>query len=246
MSTPQTRILHLHIEKCGGTSLRIALERAMGPGKTSFPKHHEREIAGIKAEEWDLISGHFGWQVLQPLGGRVITVLRDPVDRFISNYFYWRDMYRTGKDRSHRASLTELYSLDDFATIKDEQSMVASLFNRMTWQIAFSGVPPYRHAQRALGITDPQLLAVAVANLGACHVVGLQERMDDFAAACQRTLGLPVTIERANVTTGRPARVEISAATRRRILEWVYLDMELYQAACALVAARTRQLEPAT
>jgi hypothetical protein len=238
MSTPQTRILHLHIEKCGGTAVRLAIERALGPAARSFPEHHERELKGVKAENWDLVSGHFGWQLLQPLGGRIVTMLRDPVDRFVSSYFYWRDMYRSGQDTSHRAALADLYSLDDFATIKDDHSLVTQLFNRMTWQVAFSGLPKQRQAQRAYGITDAQLLAIAVANLGACDVVGLQERMEDFAAWFERRLGLKLAIERTNVTSGRPPRVQLSAATRHRIHEWVYLDMELYQAACALVAAR--------
>jgi len=238
MSTAHTRILHLHIEKCGGTALRQAIEHALGPRARVFPEHHERELKGIKPDNWDLISGHFGWQVLQPLGGRIVTVLRDPVERFVSSYFYWRDMYRRGEDQSHRSSLADLYSLDDFATIKDDHSLVTQLFNRMTWQVAFSGLPVHRQAQRAHGITDAQLLGIAVANLKACEVVGLQGRMDDFASQFERRLGLKLVIERTNVTSGRAGAPEISAATRRRIHEWVYLDMELYQAACALVAGR--------
>jgi hypothetical protein len=240
MSTPQTRILHLHIEKCGGTALRLAIGQALGAAARMFPKHHERELKGVRPEDWDLISGHFGWQVLQPLGGRIVTVLRDPVDRFISSYFYWRDMYRSGDDQSHRSALADLYSLDDFVTIKDDHSLVTQLFNRMTWQVAFSGLPLQRQAQRAHGITDAQLLGIAVANLRACTVVGLQDQMDDFATEFERRLGLKLAIERTNVTAGRAGTAEISAATRRRIQEWVYLDMELYQAACALVAARPR------
>ncbi|MEJ0045391.1 MAG: sulfotransferase family 2 domain-containing protein [Rhodospirillales bacterium] len=238
MSTAATRILHLHVEKCGGTALRVAMEQAIGPGARVFPKHHERDLKAIRPEQWDLISGHFGWQLLRPLGGRIVTMLRDPVDRFISSYFYWRDMYRAGHDTSHRSALADLYSLDDFVTIKDDHSLITQLFNRMTWQVAFSGLPIQRQAQRALGMTDAQLLAVAVANLEACDVVGLQERMGEFAGQFERRLGLKLAIERTNVTAGRPARLEISGATRRRIHEWVYLDMELYQAAAALVAAR--------
>jgi hypothetical protein len=239
MSTPQTRILHLHIEKCGGTALRLAMQRAMGPPARMFPKHHERELKDIKPENWDLISGHFGWQVLHPLGGRIVTMLRDPVDRFISSYSYLAEMYRAGQETSHRAALTTLYSLDDFTTLKDEQSLIYGLFNRMTWQVAFGGLAVQRQPQRARGITDSELLSVAIANLRACHVVGVQDRMADFTTQFQHRMGLQLHIERANITTGRPSLTEISAATRRRIMEWVYLDMELYQAAYAMVAART-------
>jgi hypothetical protein len=245
ISTPQTRILHLHIEKCGGTALRTAIARAIGPATRLFPKQYERDMEAIEADQWDLISGHCGWQVLQPYGGHLVTVLRDPVDRFVSSYFFWRDMYRSGKDRSHRAVLTDVYPLDEFVKIKDEQSLIQGLLNAMTWQLAYSPVLPKRQAQRARGITEAELIATAIAHLGECAVVGLQEHMGDFASHFEQRLGLKLDIERVNVTEGRPGGLELSAATRRRILEWVYLDMELYQAACALVAARTRQLEPA-
>jgi hypothetical protein len=204
-----------------------------------FPKHYERDMIGLDPGDWDLISGHCSWPVLRPFGGRIVTLLRDPVDRFISSYFYLGDMYRSAKDTSHRAALAHLYSLDDFVMLKDEQALMHGLFNHMTWQFAFGAALPDRKAQHARGLTDSGLLAVAVANLGACDVVGLQDRMADFEAHFQHRLGLPLAVRHENVTAGRPDNFEISAATRRRILEWVYLDMELYQAGCALVAART-------
>jgi len=46
-----------------------------------------------------------------------------------------------------------------------------------------------------------------------------------------------VSVERLNVTDERIAVDELSFETRRRIAEWVYLDVELYQHARALVAA---------
>ncbi len=238
-SSAATRILHLHVEKCGGTSLRLAIARALGEGARVFPQHYEREMIGLEPTGWDLISGHCGWQVLQPFGGRIVTLLRDPVDRFISSYFYWGGMFRAGKDSSNRARIAHLYTLDDFATLKDEQSLSQGLFNNMTWQLAYSAILPNRMAQRDHGITDSGLLATAIANLGTCDVVGVQDRMETFAAHFQHRLGLPLNLRRENVTAGRPEQFEISAATRRRILEWVYLDMELYQAGCAIVAART-------
>jgi hypothetical protein len=155
-------------------------------------------------------------------------------------------MYRSGKDTTHRAAIASIYTLDEFATIKDEQSLLQGLYNTMTWQLAHSALLRNRIPQRASGVTDADLLARAIANLHSCAVVGLQDRMDDFAAAFQASLGLPLAINHDNVTAGRPPRLELSAATRRRILEWVYLDMELYQAACVLVAARAHARSQAT
>lgn len=237
MSTAATRILHLHLEKAGGTALRFALLEALGPGAKRFPHHHENRLPGIVPDEWDLISGHFAFRALAPLGGRLVTVLRDPVDRFISVYYYWRYLHEQGIEVSRKTTLAIRYALDDFVTIRDDVAIVEQFFNRMTWQLAEGAALSARQGPRAEGQTDSALLARATANLQACDVVGVQERMDAFAAAFSRRLALPLRIERLNVTAGRPTNVELSALTRRRILDWTYLDMELYQAACAIAAA---------
>jgi hypothetical protein len=238
MSSPETRILHLHIEKTGGTALRFGLERALGPGARIFHRLHEAKLEGIEPDQWDLITGHFGYARLAPLGGRVVVLLRDPVDRMMSAYYYWREMQATGAFTSRQTVLATQYSFDDFVTIRDEVSLVDQFFNHMTWQLADTYRLALRHDLRARGVTDAELLALAVEHLRECVVVGVQERMEAFTAQFERRIGLPLSVDRLNVTTRRPAMSELSARTRARVVEWVYLDVELYQAACALAAAR--------
>lgn len=237
MSTAETRILHLHIEKTGGTALRVALQRSLGPGAKRFPSHHESKLPDIVPAEWDLVSGHFGYTRLAPLGGRIVVLLRDPVDRFMSVYYYWREIHFKGLNITRQTKLASEYSLDDFVLVKDEVSLLEQFFNRMTWQLADTFTLNARHQLRSQGIRDADLLARAIENLKACAVVGVQERMDAFADAYERRIGRPLTIDRLNVTRERPPVAELSPATRRRIMDWVYLDAELYQAACALAAS---------
>jgi hypothetical protein len=237
MSTAETRILHVHIEKTGGTALRMALQRALGPGARRFPQHHESKLAGIVPDDWDLLSGHFGYGRLAPLGGRVVVLLRDPVDRFMSVYYYWREVHARGTNTTRQTALATQYGLDDFIAVKDEVSLLEQFFNRMTWQLADTFSLNGRQKLRNDGMTDSALLALAVQNLRACHVVGVQERMDAFAGQFERRIGRTLVIDKLNVTQQRAKLADLPAQTRRRIMEWIYLDVELYQAACALAAA---------
>jgi hypothetical protein len=234
MSTAETRILHLHIEKTGGTALRMALARSLGHASKRFPYHHENQLAGIVPDDWDLISGHFGYGKLAPLGGRIVVLLRDPVDRFMSVYYYWRQMHARGVNTTRQTELASIYSLDDFVALWDEAPLLEQFFNRMTWQLADTFTMPGRKPLRSQGITDQALLQLALENLRQCHVVGVQERMDDFAVSLKQRLGCVLKIERLNVTEQRARPEELLPTTRRRILEWVYLDLELYRAACRL------------
>jgi hypothetical protein len=237
MSTAETRILHIHIEKTGGTALRMALQRALGPGAKRFPQHHESKLADIVPDEWDLISGHFGYGRLAPLGGRLVVLLRDPVDRFMSVYYYWREVHARGINPTRQTRLATEYSLIDFIAVKDEVSLLEQFFNRMTWQLADTFSLNGRQRLRSEGTSDRTLLALAIQNLRACDVVGVQERMDAFAGQFERRIGRKLVIEKLNVTQDREPLAALPAETRRRIMDWIYLDVELYQAACALAAA---------
>lgn len=238
MSTAETRLLHLHIEKTGGTALRIAMRQALGPDAKAFPEHHESKLDGMNPDDWDLISGHFGYARLKPLGGRIVVLLRDPVDRIMSVYYYWRDMNRRGITDSRQSAIAARFSLDDFVAIRDDPSLVEQFCNRMTWMLADTYSLRNRGIRRAEGLSDAELLARALANLRACAVVGVQDRMDAFADQFTARTGLPLVLERLNATQERPRLAELSPRTRQRMMEWVPLDVELYQAACALAASR--------
>lgn len=238
MSTPATRILHVHIPKTAGTALRFALEAAIGPGCRRFPFHHELKLEECNADEWDLISGHFGYGRLAPLGGRTVALLRHPVDRFVSAYFYWREMRSKKLSDGRQTVFATKFTIDQFVLMRDEVSLIEQFYNAMTWQMADTFRLNQRFAVREAGTTDEELLARAVRNLQACDVIGVQAHMDAFTAQFERRIGLPLKMERLNVTETRISVEELAPRTRDRIIDWMYLDMELYQAACALAARR--------
>ena len=117
----------LHVPKCGGTSIQVALEEAYGlrPGiridlrgnihhtaffrlnphaskeaadRLGMPLHALREhvlLYQMSCSGWKLISGHFQFSDAAYEGYHTkytfITLIRDPVARWYSHYFYDRD-----------------------------------------------------------------------------------------------------------------------------------------------------------
>jgi hypothetical protein len=233
MSTAETRILHLHIPKTAGTAIRVAF----GLPKHNlhvFPHYSEHLYKDAIADDYDVFSGHYGYDTAARLGGRIITVIRNPFDRFVSTYFFWRDLYERGIERSRHAELAARFPLEEFAQIVDDAAMLAEFHNRATWQIAGNTNLGYRTEQRSRGLTDEDVFALACRNLSGFALVGLQERMRDFKVGLERLFGIFIVIRQVNVTKERLALADIPLSTRRHIYRWIAVDMALYEQALAV------------
>jgi hypothetical protein len=53
--------------------------------------------------------------------------------------------------------------------------------------------------------------------------------MGDFSAKLQRIFGVGLQINRINVTENKAEKSDLKVQTLRRIQDWVYMDLELYQ-----------------
>ncbi len=109
MSKPsrQGPIIFPHIPKCGGSSVLKILENT---GKSLFldydapPSHREwtmlgcerrnREFARLDFSVFDFIYGHFPLERYRRgnKGRQIILLLRHPIERMISQYYFWKDM----------------------------------------------------------------------------------------------------------------------------------------------------------
>lgn len=126
---PKSPLISIHIPKCGGSSFRKVME-------TWFPgtlySHYYDEVNNCLPEKVDLyldiqkepffkpnicIYGHFnkyrGFGINQyyPQVQQFITILRDPKEIIISNYYYNRQsfFYRNGKKIDNSLSLNETF-----------------------------------------------------------------------------------------------------------------------------------------
>ncbi len=230
------RIVHLHIPKTAGTAFRLSVQKAADGKLRIFPHYEERQFVGIDPSRFDFFSGHFGYETAAKLGGEIITVLRNPIDRFISVYYFWRQLYEKGIERNHKTILAHKFSLSEFVMIRDEPFVIEALYNTMTWQIAHGTSLARRRKLRELGKTDADVFELALRNLATFSLVGVQERLEVFEAAMVRQFSIPLTIRKVNVTEARPGVEDIGAATISAIHDWSFLDLGLYDHALKLVS----------
>jgi hypothetical protein len=150
------------------------------------------------------------------------TLLREPVERALSHYYFAREQRRAPEDPrlpEHLAAHVE-----------------ANLQTRLLAGPQDQDEP----------LSPEELLARAQANLRACAVVGLTERFDETMLLLKRTHGWRMPFyERQNVSHSRPPREAIPAPVLRQIETNNQLDVALYELAQELFAAQVWQYGPA-
>jgi hypothetical protein len=219
-------IFHIHIARTAGSSLRGALA---GTGKSFLSVGPDFDFASHKRAGAAIFSGHISFRSASNLGGDLITVLRDPVDRFISCYHYLAKLYDTGVEISDRSFMASRYKIDDFVNLLDTPNLVADLFNCMVWQVAYD----HRLAQRqqyrlACNPTDDELFEAAKENLKGFAVVGFQSNFRGFIENIEERFGMKMTFRPENANANSLKKADISAKTLNKIQDWVYLDVELF------------------
>lgn len=220
-----TTLIFLHVPKAAGMTLHSIIDRQY-PKESIFnigqpvrehidkfkklPEHKRAKIRCMKGHMW------FGLHRYLPQPSMYITMLRNPVDRLVSHYFYvlrspTHPLYKTVK--SSKMNLREYVS----------SGMSPELNNGQVRLISGTSVQDDRAS------TDD--LEAAKRNLSEYFVaVGLVERFDESLILFKKLLGWRnIYYMKQNVTHGRPSKREISPQTLRTIENHNSLDMELYK-----------------
>lgn len=220
ITTQEESLIFLHIPKTGGTTLNTIINR-------HFPQNaiwniNKRNIGELKrlSEEERLaircLEGHlvFGIHELLPQACTYITLLRNPVDRIISHYYFARR-----NPNNYLYDEATSMSLKDYARHEE-------LSNGQTRRISgFIGI------DSATSPGNPsKMLETAKRNLEVhFKVVGISERFNEVLVLLKRFLGWRnVFYVKVNIAKDRPSVTDIPQDTLRVIETYNELDMELY------------------
>lgn len=220
------KFTHLHIPKTAGTSLRESIVMA-------HPELNVRQVTDPAPERMpedvDIVSGHISYGDAMRYGDQVVTVLRHPVDRFVSIYFFWRQLYANGVEMTRKTTLAHSLPLVEFARAFDEPELVSELYNRMSWQLHSQFRLIKRYEQRAEHrIETATLIDQVMDNLRSFAVVGFQDRYGDFVQRINEHFNLDIENRKINVTERRSSIEDLTHAELSAILNWVEADMEIY------------------
>lgn len=234
------KIFFCHVPKCAGVSLSKAIYSAVYPSMfkaTRFTSHIDLTSSRISsdlldmpmmtARECQLISQLSSPHMLYTNGHCIarpavvnqfasqwyfLTILRDPVDRFISEFVY----------NKYKASQWQKHDEDIEQYVDSDKGISAGL----TYARYFSGM---NDAQQILA--DPQAaIDAAVANLRRFAVVGTLDDMPGWSARFNQRFGTKLHIANQNTSPNQGASAQITSdsAMMAAIAKRCEVDQAIY------------------
>ena len=219
-------IIFIHIGRTGGTCLARILGRIYPPAGTfSFSSTDIgasvaafRSLPTEERRRFRLLKGHisFGIHEAVPRPSTYITLVRDPVDRLVSAYFY---ILERSEHRLHDSLCSSGLSFEEFV----RSGMTLETDN---WETrCVSGV------EADFGCCNGEMLERAKQNIVDWFTVcGITERFDETLVLLRRALGwesAPLYYTPENASRHRPRRVDVPASWIEAVERQNPLDREL-------------------
>ena len=230
------KILFDHLEKTAGTTIAAILRKLYGPEAVSPLLLHEK-IGVIPSlfEAFDVAWGHFNLQEEYSFPHQIhhITILRNPMERLISEYYYVRN--DTPSAFGPFAEMARSMTLDEALKIRHPALVnKASRFYLKHFSPQFgsdtSDQDYLKHAQHILQ--------------EAYQTVLITERLNESIDLLCFDLGIPSTEEAPweRKTSERPGLQDLDAPAQRAIQELCAADFSLYEFALAKFDQRVQSL----
>jgi hypothetical protein len=189
------RLVFLHLQKTGGTSLHERLVRRFTPAEIC-PERYD------KLEEWEgrlggyaFFSGHYsiGSLALIPGPYRVVTALREPRARLVSLYLFWTRFTQEWRDRNPHSVPAAAHRCADFEAFLRHPAMRSGTDNEMTRRLAGKVEPAANGGFRLADAPLPpeRMLEMAATNLRRLAFVGVTEALDALYARVAAAHGWP-------------------------------------------------------
>jgi hypothetical protein len=228
MSAPAP-IIFVHIPKTAGSTLRSIIRKQYGEdhllylralNSTDLNQQQPEVEEAQKERDIRGISGHvmFGVHQFVDSAFQYVTILREPISRVISDYYY---VLQTPTHDLHETVIANDYSLREYVT----SGTTIYADNVQTRIVAGVG------GDIPVGECTRDHLEQAKRNLqDHFSVVGLTEYFNESITLMKRQLGWGYPMYKTrNKTSNRPSRREVSTETKHVIREHNTLDVELHQ-----------------
>ncbi len=214
--TSELALVFLHLPKTGGTTLHHHFSAHFTPEEICPERHSNLNAYSVDAlRQWRFFSGHFNADEIRriPRPLFVVTVFRDPIERLLSLYDFWKrhsDEYiEMSGDEGLR--ITKAGTLMDFLQV-DYPLIVKETLNSMVTQSAGAVlVTPDGYAlmsgQQQIGwLSEAQLVSRALNNILSFDVVGEISRLAEVYGKVAEKFGMQPLTEVARLNTKEDER----------------------------------------
>lgn len=245
------KLVFLHLPKTGGTSLHHHFAAHFAPEEIC-PERFSR-LHRYSPEELDryrFFSGHFNFDQVRTIPGRlfIVTVLRDPTERLLSSYYFWKrhTADAIARRKLEGPAIARSGSMIDFLhnTHHEVQDSINNTMTRyLAGQVNVQADLTYRYSAGGPGVpvSELEVLHRAIGNLLSMDVIGFAGNLHEAYTRVALAFGMPRVAEIARLNTRRdthpdlePAQEEeLSRETRAEIDRLTQLDRTIYRLARA-------------
>ena len=219
-------LIFLHVPKSAGTTLNRLIELeypifdmySVDPVLSQWSRAHLWRLSQGRLKLFRVFKGHmpFGLHKILPQPATYITVMRDPVERVISAYYF---MSNYKLHPNYWKFRHEGWTLEDFVRLSPRENVQTKMIAGADYDIRCT----------------EEILAKAKENLKHFSVVGLTERFEESLALMKLRFGWKLkSYSSFNVTRTRPKKRDLPQSTLDLIAERNRFDMELYDSAAKM------------
>jgi len=239
------RFFYVHVQKAAGTELRERLKRHFPP-QAMYPDSTDGDIFAVapqvsvrqllarweqRKEEIEIITGHFPYSTTELLDAEFVTlsVLREPVDRTLSQLRHHRKMNPQARDVPLEGIYEEVFRPALFA------NHMVKMFSLTAEEIATSAARDTWAMVMRVEFT-PERLARAKQHVERLDVLGMHDHFDEFCDELHARFGWQLGDP---LYANRTAFEEVAPSLRARIAADNAMDVELFEYARAVHRERT-------
>ena len=245
------KLVFLHLPKTGGTTLHHHFSGAFAPAEICPERFSAlQNIPPEKIATYRYFSGHFNYEQLRLIPGPsyVVTVLRDPVDRILSTYYFWKRHSAEAVEKYNLAGPAAARATDLLGFLRSEEPEVRDAINNTMTRylaggvnISAKGAYFFPNAGIGVPVSELEILQRAIGNLLAVDVFGFTSHLAEVYAKVSWVFGMKRVAQLAKLNTrqspnpmldvGAVEEEELTPPIRAEIERLTLLDRMIYRLA---------------